>query len=48
MCEECGQSELSIQIAEAGGWEEFHQKRHEYEMYDYWKARRLELEKQRP
>lgn len=36
--------QLSEQIADNGGWEEFHQKRHEYTMYDYHKARRQELE----
>lgn len=36
--------ELALTAADHGGWEEFHQKRHEYEMYDYHKARRLKLE----
>lgn len=36
--------ELSVSIADNGGWEEFHQKRHHYTMYDHHKARRLELE----
>lgn len=38
--------DLGIQIADNGGWEEFHQKRHEYTMYDYHKARRLLLERE--
>jgi len=36
--------ELGLTIADEGGWEEFHQKRHNYTMYDYHKARRLKLE----
>jgi len=38
--------QLGLEIADAGRWEEFHQKRHEYEMYDYHKNRLLELKKQ--
>lgn len=37
--------ELGLAIADHGGWEEFHEKRHEYTMYDWHKARRLQLEK---
>ena len=36
--------ELALTAADHGGWEEFHQKRHNYTMYDYHKARRLKLE----
>lgn len=38
--------ELGAAIADHGRWEEFHQKRHEYEMYDWHKARRLKLERE--
>lgn len=38
--------ELGLQIADEGGWEEFHQKRHNYFMYDYHKNRRLMLQRQ--
>lgn len=38
--------DLGLAIADHGGWEEFHQRRHEYTMYDWHKARRLELQKQ--
>jgi len=34
---------LSVQIANAGGWEEFHQRRREPQA-DWWKARRLKME----
>lgn len=37
---------LGLTIADEGGWEEFHQKRHNYTMYDYHKSRRLKLEKE--
>jgi hypothetical protein len=36
--------DLGCSIADHGGWEEFHQKRHDYFMYDYHKERRLRLE----
>lgn len=32
-------TELGLEIAWAGGWQEFHQKRNEWEMYDYWTER---------
>lgn len=35
---------LGLEIADHGGWEEFHQKRGNWTMYDYHKARRLRLE----
>ena len=38
--------ELGLSIADHGGWEEFHQKRGNYYMYDYHKNQRLLLEKQ--
>lgn len=38
--------DLACAIADEGGWEEFHQKRHNYTMYDYHKARRLQLERE--
>lgn len=38
--------ELAVAIADHGGWEVFHQKRHEYEMYDFHKDRRLKLERE--
>lgn len=38
--------ELGPQIADAGGWEEFHQKRNNGTMQQFFKDRRLELEKQ--
>lgn len=37
-------TELGLEIADEGGWEEFHQKRHNYTMYDHHKARRLRLQ----
>lgn len=37
-------NELARDIYWNGICEEFHQKRHEYYMYDYHKARRLELQ----
>lgn len=40
------QRDLALEIADNGGWEEFHQKRHNYTMYDYHKSRRLMLEKE--
>lgn len=40
------QSELAADIADNGRWEEFHQKRHNYEMYDHHKAIRLKLERE--
>lgn len=44
-CEKCiAKRDLSLTIADHGGWEEFHQKRHNYYMFDYHKNRRLELE----
>ena len=36
--------ELGLEIADEGGWEEFHQRRHNYTMYDHHKARRLRLQ----
>jgi hypothetical protein len=38
--------ELGLEIAWEGGWEEFHQKKHNYTMYDHHKARRLMLERE--
>jgi len=38
--------ELGLEIADNGGWEEFHQKRGNWTMYDHHKARRLALEKE--
>lgn len=38
--------ELALSIADHGGWEEFHQKRGNFTMYDYHKAQRLKLEKE--
>ena len=38
--------ELALSAADHGGWEEFHQKRGNYYMYDYHKNQRLLLEKQ--
>lgn len=38
--------ELGLEIADQGGWEEFHQKRGNYTMYDYHKSRRLKLQEQ--
>lgn len=38
--------ELALNIADHGGWEEFHQRRHEYTMFDYHKERRLKLERE--
>lgn len=40
------QRDLGLTIADEGGWEEFHQKRHNYTMYDYHKERRLRLEEE--
>jgi hypothetical protein len=36
--------ELGLTIADHGGWEEFHQKRRNFTMFDYHKARRLTLQ----
>lgn len=36
--------DLGLTIADEGGWEEFHQRRGNYFMYDFHKARRLKLE----
>lgn len=36
--------DLGLEIADNGRWEEFHQKRGEYVMFDYHKARRLKIE----
>lgn len=38
--------DLALAISDHGRWEEFHQRRHEYECYDWHKARRLELERE--
>lgn len=38
--------ELGLEIADHGRREEFHQKRHEYTMYDYHKSIRLKLERE--
>ena len=38
--------ELGLTIADHGGWEEFHQKRGNYTMYDYHKSVRLRLERE--
>lgn len=38
--------ELALTIADNGGWEEFHQKRHNYTMYDHHKSARLKLERE--
>ena len=38
--------DLALSAADHGGWEEFHQKRGNYFMYDYHKNQRLILEKQ--
>lgn len=35
--------ELGLQIADHGGWEEFHQKQDNWTMFDYHKSRRLKL-----
>lgn len=35
--------ELSLEIADHGGWEEFHQKRGNWTMFDYHKGMRLKL-----
>ena len=39
-------NDLALSAADHGGWEEFHQKRGNYFMYDYHKNQRLLLEKQ--
>ena len=38
--------EVGLTIADHGGWEEFHQKRGNYFMYDYHKNQRLKLERE--
>ncbi len=38
--------ELDLDIADNGGWEEFHQKRGDYFMYDHHKSVRLRLERE--
>jgi len=38
--------QFGIEIAWAGGNEEFHQKKGNYFMFDYWKNKRLKLEQQ--
>ena len=38
--------DLGLAIADHGGWEVFHQKRHEYLMHDYHKGARLRLERE--
>ena len=38
--------QLGLEIAWEGGWEEFHQKLHNYTMYDHHKNRRLILQRQ--
>lgn len=38
--------ELGLEIANEGGWEEFHQKRGNFTMYDYHKSRRLKLQRE--
>lgn len=35
--------QLGLEIADEGGWEEFHQRCHNYTMRDHHKARRLKL-----
>ena len=46
MASKLTKAELALEIADCGGWEEFHQKRHEYTMSDYYKGRRLTLQAQ--
>ena len=36
----------ALSIADHGGWEEFHQKRGNYFMYDYHKNERLKMERE--
>lgn len=38
--------EMGLSIADNGRWEEFHQKRGNYTMYDHHKSERLKLQKQ--
>jgi len=38
--------DLGREMADEGGWEQFHQRRHNYTMYDHHKARRLKLERE--
>lgn len=37
---------LGLTIADNGGWEEFHQKRGNYTMFDHHKSIRLKLERE--
>lgn len=39
------QHELSCEIHDNGMWEEFHQKRGNFTMYDHHKSRRLQLQR---
>ena len=39
-------NDLALAAADHGRWEEFHQKRGDYFMYDYHKNERLKMEKQ--
>lgn len=38
--------ELGLEIADNGGWEEFHQKRGNFTMYDHHKSIRLKMMKE--
>lgn len=38
--------ELGIEIADHGGWEEFHQKQKNWYMFDYHKSMRLKLQRE--
>lgn len=38
--------DMALTIADYGRWEEFHQKRGEFFMYDHYKSLRISLEKQ--
>ena len=38
--------ELGREINWAGGWQEFHQRRNEWEMYDYWTERYNKLRRE--
>lgn len=40
---EFSKHDLSCEINDNGGWEEFHQKAHNFTMYDHHKATRLKL-----
>lgn len=44
--EEQAKHDLACEIADEGDWEEFHQKRSNFTMYDYHKNRRLLLEEE--